>query len=839
MRGGFGCRLSMNGLRLSWRMLLRDFRAGELRLLGIAMLIAVASLTSVGFFTDRLSQALTREANQLLGGDLLLIADHPWPSPFAHEAGRRDLRALVSTTFTSMVSATGGAQLAGVKAVQPGYPLRGVLRTAPGLNQPDAVAHGIPARGKVWLDERLTSALGVKPGDSIALGNGRFTVDAVLTFESDRGTNFFSIVPRLMMHADDVPATGLIQVGSRVTYRLHIAGEPKAVEDFRAWALPRLGRGEQLEDINNARPEVRNALDRAQKFLRLAALLAVVLAAVAIGLAARRFMQRHLDGCAVMRCLGARQAQVLRIYAGEFVLFGGLMAALGSVLGYAAQFGLERMLAGLVRAALPQPSLWPAAQGFVVGLALLIGFVAPQLAPLGKVSTLRVLRREWRGAEPTAAASYGVGAAVLALLMLWVANDLRLGAMIIGGFAAAVGIYALFARQALIAVGHVRGAANGGWRYGLANLRRRLGGSTIQAVALGLGITALLLLTLTRDDLLANWRQTVPPDAPNRFIINIQPDQLQPLQQFFAAQGLPEPDLAPMVRGRLTSVNGKPVNEADFQDDRAQRLVEREFNLSWADRLPEGNSIVSGAWFKGSGAEQGFSVEQGLATTLGLEFGDTLRFDIAGNRIEGRITSLRKLDWDSMRVNFFVIAPPGALDGFPASYITSFHLPADKGDFINRLVAAFPNLTVIDVAAILRQLQSVMDQLARAVQFIFSFALLAGVAVLFAALEATHDERQFELAVMRTLGARNRQLRAALAAEFAMLGSVSGLLAGFGASAISYALAHFVFKLPYQPGWLPLVVGLAGGLVGVTLAGLAGTAGTVRRPALQSMRELA
>ncbi|MBZ0144260.1 MAG: FtsX-like permease family protein [Rhodocyclaceae bacterium] len=438
-------------MKLSWQMLKRDFRAGELRLLGLALLIAVASLTSVSFFTDRLSRALTREAHQLLGGDLLLLADHPWDASYRAEAGRLGLRITGSVGFPSMTTLNGASQLADIKAVEPGYPLRGSLRTAPGLNLPDAETNQTPGRGTVWLDERLMAALEAKVGDVVQLGNARFAVSAVLTLEPDRGVNFFNIAPRLMMHAGDLPATQLIQVGSRVTWRLHLAGEAKAVAAYRKWAEDRLGRGERVESLDNARPEVRGALERAEKFLRLAALLAAVLAAVAVGLAARRYMQRHLDGCAVMRCLGAREGQLLRLYVGEFLLFGAIASALGCLAGFAAQHALERLLASLLTSELPPPSLLPLAYGFAVGLALLAGFALPQLMRLRNVPTVRVLRREWAEAEPLAWTGYAFGAAVLAGLMLWMAADLKLGLWVLGLFSLAVAVYAGVARLALAA----------------------------------------------------------------------------------------------------------------------------------------------------------------------------------------------------------------------------------------------------------------------------------------------------------------------------------------------------------------------------------------------------
>lgn len=828
----------MKTLRLGWRLLLRDLRAGELHILGFALLIAVASLTSVGFFADRLSQALNREANQLLGGDLLLTADHPWDAAYADQARALGLSAITTTSFTSMASTGEVAQLAGIKAVEPGYPLRGQLRVAPGLNQADAVARGIPAPGTAWLDERLSSALALKVGDQVGLGAIRLTVAGVITYESDRGVNFFAIVPRLMMNAADLPATRLIQTGSRVSYRLQFAGEPVQVEAFRKWAQPRLGHGESLEDINNARPEVRAALDRAQKFLRLSALLAVVLAAVAIGLSARRFLQRHLDGCAVMRCLGATQRDILQLYLTEFLMLGIAATALGCSLGFGVQLGLARLLSSLIGGELPAPTWLPAAHGFAVGLTLLAGFVVPQLLRLGRVSTLRVLRREWGGAEGMTVAGYAVGIAALGGLMFWIAADAKLGFAVVGGFALALGVFVGAARLAIEAIGRVRSASGAGWRYGLASVRRRLGASIVQIVGLSVGLTALLLLTLVRNDLLADWQRAMPSDAPNRFIINAQPEQVQSIVAFFAGQGIERPALSPMIRGRLTAVNGKPVEPEQYEDERARRLVEREFNLSYTGQLPKGNRVIAGAWFGTDTAPQ-FSVEDGLAKTLGLKLGDSLTFAVAGTPVDARITSLRKLDWDSMRVNFFVIAPPGVLDTFPASFITAFHLREEQAGFTNRLVAQFPNLTVIDMSAIMRQFQGVMAQLSSAVQFVFGFALLAGVAVMLAALESTHAERGFEMAVLRTLGARNRQLRSALLAEFAALGAAAGALAGIAASAIGWAIAHFAFSLDYLPSLLPVAVAAPLGVICVTVVGWFGTRRVLQQPPLASIRALA
>ena len=820
--------------RLAWRMLARDWRAGELTVLGLALVLAVAALTSVAFLVDRVEQGLNLQARQLLGGDLLLSADHPWHDDFRGKAVKFGLNYAESATFPSMVMGEGGLSLAEVKAVSANFPLRGRLRVATAVSGVDAEAPSGPAPGEAWSDERLATALATPVGGSLVLGEARLKAGPVLTLEPDRGINAFALAPRLLINLDDLPATGLIQPGSRVSWRLHLAGDDAAVAAYKRWAEKQLRRGERLEDLDNARPEIRNLLERAQRFLRLAALLAVVLAAVAVGLAADRYMRRHLDGCAVMRCLGASERQILAIHGGEFVFFGLLATLVGALLGFLVQSGLHALLGELLAAGLPLPSWRPWALGLAVGAVLVGGFVAPPLLRLKRVPTMRVLRREWGATEPLSLSTYGLGLILLAALMLALAGELRLGGIVLGGFLAAIALFALAARLGLAVLTRVR--PGGGWRYGLAGLRRRRGATVLQAVALGLGLMALLLLTVARQDLLASWRSRVPPDAPNRFIINIQTDQVGPVMEFFVRQGLQPPLMEPMVRGRLTAINGRPVSPASFGDERAQRLVEREFNLSTSSLMPKGNTVMAGRWHGNAKTPQ-FSVEQGLAETLGLKLGDELTYEVAGARLAAPITSLRKLEWDSMRVNFFVIASPGALEGFPTSHVTSFHLPRERRDFVSELVRAYPNLTVIDVASIVRQLQDTLDQVAKAIQAVFGFALLAGLLVLAAALQASADERVRELAVMRALGARRRQLRIALAAEFAALGALAGGLAGLGAMAVAWALAHFALHLPYLPSPTLPALGLVCGSLGVMAAGLWATRGALSRPAMDVLRE--
>jgi putative ABC transport system permease protein len=807
-------------MRLALRMLARDWRAGELRVLAAALVVAVASVTSVAFFADRVSRALVRDAHQLLGADLVLVSDHPWKTEMAEEIGARGLQRAQAVNFISMARGANGSQLAGVKAVTGNYPLRGRLRIAPAPNAPDAPAPSGPARGTVWLEERLVSALGAPVGTRLKLGSAEFEVAAVLTLEPERGANFFNIAPRLMMHAEDVAATGLVQTGSRVWYYLYAAGEPVRVSAFAEWARARLEPGQRAEDLENGRPEVRAAIDRAERFLGLTALLAAILAGVAIALGTRRYVERHLDGCAVMRCLGATQGRLISLYGLEFLVLGAAASALGCALGYAAQGAIAAALGDLLRAALPAPTPAPALQGFLVGLVLLLGFALPPLVQLKNVPAVRVIRREAGGARGGALAVYAAGGAALAGLLVWQAGDARLGLYVIGGFGVAVLAFAAVAFGVLRAisapaVARRLGARSRSLRYGLANLRRHARGNAVQVASLALGLTAVLLLTFTRNDLVDAWRRSAPPDAPNRFLIGVQPDQVAEVRGFLGARGIAEAELLPMVRGRLVAVNDAPVSPEDFDEERAKRLVEREFNLSYAEELPDHNQIAAGRWFAPDARET--SVEEGIAKTLGWKLGDELSFAVGGERFSARISSLRKLRWDSMKINFFVIVPPRLLEGYAASFVSAFRVAEGQEGALDELSRRFPNLTVVDVSAALRQAQGVVDQVIAAVQFVFLFALGAGLLVLYSALVATEDERRREAALMRVVGASRAQVTGSQRAEFLAMGLVAGVLATLGAAVIGQLLARRVFELDLPPS---AELWIAGPLAGVLLLSL-------------------
>ncbi|QDZ27469.1 ABC transporter permease [Noviherbaspirillum sp. UKPF54] len=827
----------------SLRMTRRDWRAGELRFLLAALVVAVASLSSVGFFVDRMRAGLNRDAHQLLGADLVINADQPVAAAWRAQALRRGLQLAETVAFPSMAMAGQGeqavSQLASVKAVSPGYPLRGQLTLATGTEGADVAARGIPLPGTVWVDENILAALGVKMGAALQLGDAVFRIDGVIALEPDRGASFMNFAPRVMLRLSDLPATNLIQNGSRVTYRLLVAGDAAQVAYLRRWLGQEIERanvkGVRLETLESGRPEMQATLDRAEQFLSLVGLLSAMLAAVAVAMAARRFMLRHLDACAMLRCLGMTQNQVTSLYLIEFGAVGLAGGALGVALGFGAHFALLEWLGPLVSRQLPPATFMPALQGLAAGMLLLIGFAIPPILQLRGVPHNRVIRREQDAPQAMTLATYVLGLSAFVGLLLWQSGAPRLGLLTAGGF---LGGFAVFAAVGWLGVKSLRALrsriAHPAWRFAVTALQRRTGATVVQIVALSLGLMALLLLTVIRGDLLAAWRQSTPPDAPNRFVINIQPDQKDEIARRLEQAGIAHPLLYPMIRGRLIQVNDTPITGQTYVEERARRLVDREFNLSTMRELPPQNEIVAGRWFEGRGAQA--SVEEGLAKTLNLKLGDRLRFDIAGQAVEASVTSLRKLEWGSMRVNFFVILNPELMRGMPQTWITAFHLAPSKSALVHSLTRDFPNLTVIDVGSVIRQLQAVLDQVIAAVEFLFLFTLASGVLVLYAALAGSQDERIREAALLRALGATRRQLSQAQWIEFALVGSLAGLLAATGAAVAGWVLAHYVFNFEWRFSPAVWLSGLAIGSICAFIGGWAGLRKVLRQPPLQSLR---
>ena len=834
---------------LAWRQLARDFRAGELRLLLVAVTLAVAALSAVGFFADRLNHGLARDARQLLGGDAIVASDNPLPPLFADKARALGLKVANTAAFPSMGRAPddkgGASRLVSVKSVSDGYPLRGRLRIAPAPGAADELVARGPARGTVWVDAPLLDALQLRVGDVLLLGDAQLQIASVIVIEPDRGAGFMSFAPRVMLHEADLASTALIQPASRVTYRMAVAApgaNDAPVREFVRWADEQVKtqslRGVRVESLESGRPEMRQTLDRAEKFLNLVALLAALLAAVAVGIAARDFAEHHLDDCAMLRVLGQPQRTIALQYLIEFGLVGLLASVAGVALGYAVHYVFVWLLAGLVDSALPAATGWPALFGVGVGFTLLMGFGLPPVLQLSQVPPLRVIRRDVGALKPASLAVLGAGAAGFVALLLAVSSDLKLGLIAVGGFAAAVALFALLSWLAVQVLRRAVPESRAPRWLVLATrqIAARPAFAVLQVSALSVGLLALVLLVLLRTDLISSWRQATPPDAPNRFVINIQPEQGEAFQDRLRAAGVARYDWYPMIRGRLVAINGQPTSTDNYSEDRARRLLDREFNLSHSAALPPHNSVSAGRWV---GEEAGgLSVEEGLAETLRLKLGDTLRFDMAGVATESRITSLRKVDWGSMRANFFVMFPTAQMADVPATYIAAFRAPATPG-FDNALSREFPNITNVDVSASLSQIQGVLDQVVRAVEFLFTFTLAAGLVVLFAAVTATREARAREFAVMRALGASGKLLAQVQRAELLGVGALAGVLASVAAMVVGWALAKYAFQFSWNASpWVPLAGGLAGALLALG-AGWWGLREVLRRPVVETLRRAA
>ncbi len=832
---------------LGWSSLVRDWRAGELRLLVLAVTLAVAALTAVGFFADRLQNGLSRDARALIGGDVVLSSDNA-PSPaFEEKARELGLQSAQTLGFPTMGRAPdehgGAARLVALKAVGEGYPLRGALRVAASPQAPDEATQDIPAPGTAWVDAALLIQLNLQMGQPLLLGDASFDIARVIVVEPDRGAGFMSFAPRVMIRTADLPATGLVQPASRLNYRLAVAGADAPVAEFARWAEAEVGkpgvRGMRLESLEGGRPEMQQTLERAEKFLNLVALLAALLCAVAVAIAARGFAQRHLDDCAMLRVLGLSQGTMARAYTLEFALVGLAASTVGVAVGYAVHHVFVLLLAGLVESSLPAPGMAPVLLGLGMGLTLMMAFGLPPVLQLAQVPPLRVIRRDVGQLKPATLGVLGLGIAGFAALLLAASRDLLLGGIAVGGFAGAV---LLFAAVSYVAVRLLRASVNEATApralvMATRQLSARPAYAVVQISALSVGLLALVLLVLLRTDLIASWRNATPPDAPNRFVINVQPDQGDAFQQTLRDAGVERFDWYPMIRGRLVTINDRAVRPEDFAEDRAQRLVEREFNLSNTATLPPHNPVVAGRWVENE--PDGLSVETGLAEQLGLKLGDRLGFDIAGQITEARITSLREVDWGSMRVNFFVIFPRAEVSDVPLTFISAFKAPEGDPQFDNALVRDYPNITNVDMSQTIAQVQRVLGQVISAIEFLFAFTLAAGLVVLLSAITATRGEREREFAILRAVGAGSGLLRQVQRIELLGVGLLAGFLASVVAVIVGWALARYAFEFAWTASPLVPVAGSLAGAVLALVAGWWGLRSVLRTPVVETLRKAA
>lgn len=828
----------MIALQFALRSLRRDLKSGELTVLLLALLVAVASLTAVGFFTDRIGRAVASQAGEVLAADLRLESPRELSEAYATEARSRGLGVAWILSMPSVVFHGEASSLVALRAVGDGYPLRGRLKIADVPFGPSRTTSAIPGPGEAWADSRLLARLGVPVGARLSVGAHEVTVTQVLDYRPDQGAGFSDLSATLMINLADVPATELIQPGSRVSRALLFAGDSEAVEGFREYLRGAKQPGERLQSVADASPQIRASSDRAGRFLSLASLVSVLLAAIAVAMAARRYATRHLDAVALMKCMGASQRFVLWQTLVQLFCIAVLVTLLGTLVGYLAQAGLAWLLRDLIRSDLPPPGVQTAWLGLVTAVTILIGFALPPLLQLKRVPPARVLRRNLEPPPLRYAAAYVFAIGAVLALLYWLVRDARLVTVVAAGIGGTFLALALAGWLLVKALRPLRRGVGVAWRYGLANIARRGRDSVVQIVAFGLGLMVLLLLALVRNDLLADWRASLPTDAPNYFMINIRPDEGAAIEAFFREHGLPPTELVPLVRARLTAINDVPVDRITFAGDRAQGFVEREANLTWAHELRDDNRLVSGRWWtEGDAGGARVSVEQEYAERLGLKLGDTVTYDVAGEPVGATVTSLRDVRWDSFQPNFFMVFSPGVLDDVTGTLITSVHVRPEQRPALVDLVRRFPEVTIIDIDALLSQVRDVMDKAALAVQYVFLFTLVAGLMVLLAAVQATRDERRYESAMLRTLGASRRVVFQGVAAEFTALGLLAGLLAAFGATVVGYFLAREVFNLKYTLDPWVWVVGICGGALLVGVAGILAARSAVTQPPVETLRQ--
>ena len=827
----------MKALTFALRSFGRELRSGEVLVLLAAVALAVAALTAVGFLTDRIGKAVARQANEVLAADLRLRSQESIPDTWREKAREFGLQTAETNTFPSVVFFGDLSALATIKAVSETYPLRGDVRVSDTLFGEQRVVDGIPARGEVWADGALLARIDADVGDKLTVGESSLLVTAVLTYRPDQSIGFASLAPSLLMNIGDIPASGLIGEGSRVGYALLVAGDELAVTAFNEAIQDDLPESLRASNREESSERAYRAADRAQRFLSLTAVISLLLSAVAVAMSARRFAHRRMDTVALMKSLGATQRFVITVAVVQLMLLGALGVIVGSVVGFAAEEILSRILADLIAGDLPPVGLMPVVLASGSALVLLVGFALPSLIQLRNTPPLKVLRHDVMPPAPSRLLVAGMSLAAVAALLYRAVGDARMLIILLGGIVVIAAALYLVGRGLVATMGHFRSGVGVAWRYGLANVARRGRDSAVQVVAFGLGLTVLLLLTIVRTDLLEGWRQTLDEDAPNHFMINIQPHELDSVAGIYTTAGIEAPTFMPLIRARMSTINGESVKDREYPDPGGRWMANREANLSFAATLSSSNEILQGEWWpEDYSGPPLVSVEEEAALETGLTIGDRMTFVIAGRELEATIASIRKINWDSFQPNFFMVFSPGALDGVPTTYISSLRLEKEQQPVLVKLVRAHPSISVIDIDSILQQIRGIVEKASLAVQAVFIFTLAAGIAVLFAAVQSTIDERRFESAMLRALGARKRTVFSGVMAEFAALGVAAGILASGGASILAAIVAVQLFELPYEFNPFLWVAGIAAGVLVVCASGFVAARGAVNAPPVDVLR---
>jgi len=816
----------MKSAGLSGRLLLRQGRSGALWMLIAGLAVATAALSAVSLFTDRVGRALERQASEVLAADVVISDRAPLPEHIEARARELGLATSEMITLSTVVFSDDESALFDVKAVSEGYPLRGALKIADGIGRPDRTTDTIPAPGRAWIAASGLRALEIEPGASVILGERELVVEQVLTWEPDQGDGPFALSPRLLVNYSELEGSSLLGAGSRARYRLLVAGDERAVTRFVSSTRPELEGRQQLQTVENAEAQTDEALEQARRFLAVAALTAAILAAVAVLLAATRFSRAQRDLIATLKVFGAQGGEIMRAIVLLLAWLVLLATALGAAVGVVAQHLIAGILSAQMTIALPGLRLQPLAGSMAFTALMAAGFALPPLLGLRSVPPMRILNRSLDPGTAGRRALWGLPILAALAIPVWQLGDFRLALLMLGGSAALAGLLALAAWAAMHLTRRLAGRASGAWRFGLAGLSRRRGASVLQVTALGLGLMSLLLLMVVRGELIEQWRASLPADTPDHFMLNIQPDQAEPLRRDLEELQVGQLQIRPMAIARLTAISGDIPPEDAFTG---------QVRLSWIDQLPPANEIIAGQFWAPDGKGQ-ISVAKRWADRVGVKLGDRMTFDSGGREFTAVVTSIRNVDWNSFNVNFFLLLTPDAGEFLPHQFVASFHLPPDKAPELDRLARTLPNASLLDVGALIERVFQIIDQVSRAAQVVFAFTLIAGLVVLLAALEATRDERRVESALIRTLGADNATVRNGLLVEYAIMAVIAAALATLGSAVTGWILAEELFQFRYQPGIGLFIGGFTAAALLVVGAGWLGNRSVLKTPPVRILR---
>jgi putative ABC transport system permease protein len=826
----------MKPFGLAFRLLWRDSRAGELTILFLALLIAVTSSTAIALFSDRLERTMTNQTAEFLAADMVITSHAPIPDAWLAKAAQLHLLKAQTAEFSSVLIEHDELLLAGIKAVSELYPLRGFLKTTATDYTTETIERQGPKPGFAWVEKRVLTALKLNLGDPLFVGEKQLMTSKIITYEPDKQGDVYSLSPRVMINIGDLQATGVIQPGSHVHYFFQFSGELSQLAEFKRWVKPQLNLTQRIMDIHEDRPELGSALNRAERYLGLSSIVVIIISGVAIAMATRRYTERHLDATALLRCLGSKQNDVLWLFISQFLILGLLTSAIGCGLGWIVQEILFKLLRNLLPQTVANPGWLPVFIGIFTGMTVLIGFALPPLLRLKRVSPARVLRRDLEPLPTSAWLVYGLAVGIVSLLIWRYTEDINMTATI---FCAGLVLLLSLGLLVYFLLGLARRALplmSLNWRFGLQGLLRNQRATISQILAFTITLVAMALSFTVRNDLIKNWQQQLPEHAPNHFALNIFPDQLLTLQEDLQAQGIVGSRFYPVIRGRLTEINDVPVQKIVTKDSQGESATHRELSLTWTENLPEDNKIIAGNWWS-PGKKAEVSVEQKLAESLKIKLGDQLSFVIGGQQLSATVSSLRSLQWETMKPNFYMIFPPGTLESFPGTFLTSFYLPESKKMVLNQLVKKYPAMTILEVDLILKQFKTILTQLTQAISYLLYFALMAGFTVLFSAIYSTLDSRIYESALLRTFGANRSLLRKTHLIEFTLLGLISGIVSVLISETLLYVLYSKVLHIDYRPTWylwiaLPLIGSLAVGIVGCW-----GVRHVVNSPPLRVLRE--